>query len=161
MANGSFIVTYTRPVVEPDDAAKILSVAKAKVKDSVEALIAETVPAEDETLHFRDIGASVCMMSEANAEKLRQHEDVAEVVPDFEVFALGDTGDTPECQFGSNSDEWAEDAHTEAYFRALQGYASYGNMGGTFFTPFPPMDPLPPQPWPFPPFPPSPRPPFP
>jgi subtilisin len=164
MSNDSFVVTYAQPVVEIDDAAKILSVAKTKIKDGVEAMIAEVAPAEDETLHFREIGASVCVMSEADAEKMRQHEDVLEVVPDFEVFALGESGYSPYCDPDPNPDAWSEPEYADAYLRMLQEYGGYADWCAANFTPFPPMGPLPPQPWPpwpFPPFPPLPRPPFP
>lgn len=84
-----FIVTFKKETVTSAAAARTLSVPKTRLKEGVTVLESDADYDDKSVLHFADIGATVVTLSEERAEELRGSAGVAEVVEDFEVFALG------------------------------------------------------------------------
>lgn len=160
-----YVVTFRDPAISNVDAAGILGVRLEQVKEGIALLGAAEAPADTDVCHFRDIGTCTVRKTSGEAEKLKGHNLVEEVVEDFEVFALTDTGccgDSAEM-----GDEAAglfgpeEDPYVAGYERAmadLQGGMPPGaeapDQGAAARFPFPPWPRWPPLPPP----PPRPRP---
>ncbi len=85
-----YIISYKDRRMSCAGAAAVLGVDRQAIQDGIELLASEKVIEETDILHFEDLGASVQTLSEDEAENLRKKEEVAEVVEDFPVYALGD-----------------------------------------------------------------------
>ncbi len=85
-----FIVTFVKEQVTTASAARALGMSKTRFHEGGALLESEAELDEMDVLHFEEIGASVATMSEEKAAELREKSNVAEVIEDFEVFALAD-----------------------------------------------------------------------
>ncbi len=85
-----FIVSYKDEKMDLTKAATILSVDTQAMQDGVTLLGSEKALEETDILHFANLGTSVRSLAEDEAEILRKKDEVAEVVEDIEVFALGE-----------------------------------------------------------------------
>jgi subtilisin len=94
-----FIVTFVKEEVTTASAARTLGVAKTRFHDGAVLLESDAELDEMDVLHFEELGASVATLSEEKAAELRGKASVAEVVEDFEVYALADTGPNPHFSF--------------------------------------------------------------
>ena len=70
--------------------------------DGLALLSTDKPEAEVEILHFEDLGTSVLSLSKQQVKELEADKRVAEVVPDFEVFAHGGPGSGP----GASYQDW-------------------------------------------------------
>jgi subtilisin len=175
-AKKKYIVTFKEEAAKPDVAMKVFGVTKKNVKDGLTFMATDAIPAETDIIHFEDIGASALTLSDEQVDSIKSDNRVAEVVEDFEVFALGCCDDSDEMESAANPgdlyQDWAsaeapdDDPYLSGYQQALMD-VYYGGQGGnapqsSLYTPFPPNpfppQPIPPRPIPFPPFP---TPPFP
>lgn len=95
--NKRYIVTFNDEQVSQETAVKVLGVPKKNVKDGLEYMATDTIPHTSEILHFETIGVSALSLTESQAKTLQDDAQVAEVVEDFEVYALG-----------CSKDDWAE-----------------------------------------------------
>jgi subtilisin len=84
-----YVVTYVKDRVTSASAARTIGVSKARFLDGLSLLESDAEYEEKDVLHFEDIGATVASLTEERAEELRGAAAVAEIVEDFEVFALG------------------------------------------------------------------------
>jgi len=84
-----FVVTFVEEGVPKAAAAKMLGVARSRVAEGLGVLESAADYDPKKVLNFQEIGAAVATLSEKDAEDLRGAEGVAEVVEDFEVYALG------------------------------------------------------------------------
>jgi subtilisin len=148
-----YIVTFKDETADSDTAVKVLGVTKKNMQDGLELMATEVIPSETDVLHFDDIGASVVTLSGEQVETLEKDDRVAEVIEDFEVFALGgcDCGDETSAE---DFDDWGavpsaeHDSYVAGYQQAMADmfYRGQGSAGAAAF-PFPPF-PLPPFPFP-------------
>lgn len=88
-ARRHFIVTLKEAKATRNRIADLFSVSSRRVANGIEALANETAPKDDWVLNFEEIGASSALLSDDDADKLRRDSRVAEVIEDFQVFALG------------------------------------------------------------------------
>ena len=100
-----FIVTYAEEEVDYGYAANVLGVETKSVYDGLALLSTEKPEAEEEILHFESLGTSVMSLSKQQVKDLEGDNRVAEVVPDFEVFAHGGPGSVP----GASYQDWGEE----------------------------------------------------
>jgi subtilisin len=129
-----YIVTFVNRQVEEAEAAQVLQVKRQSIADGIRALLEEPEIKAGTVLHFGNIGASVIEISDETAHKLRRHERVAEVVEDFEVFALGRCSCGCACCSGGDDSELTEaaqqgeelDAYLLGYQRGLADASAYG-----------------------------------
>lgn len=159
-----YIVSFQEETAESKVAAEVLGVAKKNMQDGLELMATDATPGDADILHFEDIGASVVTLSDNQVDTLKSDARVAEVVEDFEVFALGDCdcGDEAEgaADFDDDLGDWGaaesgeDDTYMAGYQQALADMSS-GDQGtvGAAASPFFPPFPFPPRPfprWPFP-----------
>lgn len=85
-----FVVTFVKDHVTTASAARTIGVAKTRFHDGSAVLESGAELNEADVLHFEAIGATVATLTEEKAAELRGKAAVAEVVEDFEVFALGE-----------------------------------------------------------------------
>ena len=93
MPNKQYIVTFKEPSADTARVAKVLSAEPKQIKDGVAMLSAESPPSKSDVLLFEEIGACVTSLSAAECKRLCDDKRVAEVVEDFEVFALSQKDD--------------------------------------------------------------------
>ena len=93
MPNKQYIVTFKEPSADTALVAKVLSAEPKQIKDGVAMLSAESPPSKSDVLLFEEIGACVTSLSAAECKRLCDDKRVAEVVEDFEVFALSQKDD--------------------------------------------------------------------
>lgn len=93
-----YIVTFVDEEVTTTAAAKALQVPKSRMLESKGMLASDAEEDPRKVLHFEEIGAVAATLSAKEAEDLTKDPKVAEVVEDFEVFALDghDHGDEAE-----------------------------------------------------------------
>lgn len=159
-----YIVSFQEETAESKVAAEVLGVAKKNMQDGLELMATDATPGDADILHFEDIGASVVTLSDNQVDTLKSDARVAEVIEDFEVFALGDCDCGDEAEGAANFDDdlgdWgaaesgADDTYMAGYQQALADMSS-GDQGtvGAAASPFFPPFPFPPRPfprWPFP-----------
>lgn len=84
-----YVVTYVKEQVTSTAAAKTIGVPKTRFHEGMSLLESDASLEDKDVLHFEDIGATVASLTETKAEALRGSAAVAEVVEDFEVYALG------------------------------------------------------------------------
>lgn len=113
-AKKRFIVSFKEQRVEPDVAVEVFKVRKKDLCDGIALLASHEEPADEQVLSFADIGAAAVSLTDQQAEELAKDERVAEVVEDFEVFALDGCCDDGEDELG---EEWEFEA---AYGPAFQ-----------------------------------------
>jgi subtilisin len=120
-----YLVTYTDGSVSTETAIKLLEVAKSKFKDGVSFLESESIPSENDVLHFESLGISSLELTEEEAEKIANKDAVLAVEEDTTMHALSsDVND--EDQFNelfSNSEELYE-ANDDEKDNFIQGYNS-------------------------------------
>lgn len=118
-----FIVTFVKEQVTTAAAARTMGMSKTRFRSGPSLLESEADLDEMDILHFEEIGAAVATMSEEEAEDLREKAAVAEVVEDFEVFALGDDPTRPDISVDPNNPPavpgypqayWADEVAAEA-----------------------------------------------
>jgi len=161
-----YIVTFKDPATSESAAASLLQVQSKNLMRAQVALGAAEAPRKGTVLHFEGLGASALELSERDAAELRKNDEVAEVVEDFEVFALGDCG----CGSGSGyAGDWSGagpsgaeevDPYVAGYQQAMYelgrsdgGTAGWESSGGAAgpadqSRPDQPFPPFPPRPWP-------------
>ena len=83
-----YLVTYTDGSVSTETAIKLLGVAKSKFKDGVSFLESESIPSENDVLHFESLGISSLELTEEEAEKIANKDDVLAVEEDTTMHAL-------------------------------------------------------------------------
>lgn len=83
-----YLVTYTDGSIETDAAVKLLGVTKTKLKDGVSFMESESVPSENDILHFESLGISSIELSETDANKLSSKDGVMAVEEDIEMYAI-------------------------------------------------------------------------
>ena len=92
MSNKRYIITFKEPNANRALAAKVLSAESKQIKDGVAIMAAESPPKDSDVLLFEEIGACVTSLTNAEHKRLCADKQVAEVVEDFEVFALSQKG---------------------------------------------------------------------
>jgi len=120
-----YLVTYTDGSVSAETAIKLLEVPKSKIKDGVSFLESESIPSENDVLHFENLGITSLELTEEEAEKIANKDDVLAVEEDTTMHALSsDVND--EDQFNelfSDSEELYE-ADDDEKDNFTQGYNS-------------------------------------
>lgn len=118
-----YLVTYTDGSISTDAAVKLLGVTKNRCKDGVLFMESDSVPTENDVLHFESLGVSTIELSEDEVTKLSAKEGVLAVEEDLEMFALT-SDETDEEQFSDffmNSGENMETFETDGN-DFLKGY---------------------------------------
>jgi len=102
-----------------------LGVPKSKFKDGVSFLESESIPSENDVLHFENLGISSLELTEEEAEKIVNKDDVLAVEEDTTMHALSsDVNDEDQFnEFFSNSEELYE-ADDDEKDNFTQGYNS-------------------------------------
>jgi|GEM_PF-1388803 len=159
MSEKRYVVSFVEPRVDSGTAAQILSTKKTRVKDGIEALAAEEPLDEAEVHNFEELGCCVVSLGDAAREKLEHDDRVAEVVEDFEVFAIGDCAGEDAEGAGDPPATFGGAGYAVGYHQALSDLYGAGDWADydvepAFHRPFPPRAPFPPRP-PLPPTPPS------
>ncbi len=103
-----FVVTYVKEEVTSASAARTIGVSKSHFHEGMGLLESAADYEEKDVLHFEEIGVTVATLTEEKAEELRGAAAVAEVVEDFEVFALG--AEAPGSGGGGYFDNFGSDA---------------------------------------------------
>lgn len=120
-------MTYADGGISTDAAVKILGVSKNKCKDGVIFMASETVPTENDVLHFDELGISSLELTAEEAAKLATKDGVLSVEEDMEMFGLNSPADD-ERQYDElfmNSEEMVElsrdveNVELNAYNKAL------------------------------------------
>ncbi|MBX3015380.1 MAG: S8 family peptidase [Caldilineaceae bacterium] len=143
-----FIVTFADPATKRTEAAGVLNVSPRTIKDGVGALATDDVHANEQLLHFDEIGVTIANLSNENAEELRHDDRVLEVVEDFDVFALHELGGMEtyaDAESDLPDDTTADEVYQAfwaGYQQALMQQYSYGIDGGRVASPLLPY-PLP------------------
>ncbi len=154
-----YLVTYTDGSVSAETAVKILGVAKSKCKDGVAFMETDSIPSENDVLHFENMGVSSIELTQEEAEKIANKDGVLAVEEDTEMHILGgDVNDEDQYnELFSHSDETPEEFADEnanylnGYNRALlEVFASvleanskkHGNGSDAAFDPITPRFPI-------------------
>lgn len=157
-----FIVTFADPTTKRTEAASVLNVSQRSIRDGIEALATDDVRANEQTLHFDEIGVTIANLSSEDAEGLRHDDRIIEVIEDFDVFALHEVETLDpytDVESDMNGDgtftDEVQQAFWAGYQQALLQQYGYGMDGGRVappLTPYPapyPMNPLLRQPFPW------------
>jgi subtilisin len=120
--NKRYLVTYTHGNIDADVAVKVLGVSKANCKDGVAFMASESVVAENDVLHFENLGVSSIELTEDEAANLMLKTDVLAVEEDVEMFAIDSKND--EDQFNelfmhADSPLVEDDSYEQGYRKAL------------------------------------------
>ena len=125
-----FVVTFVEEGVPKATAAKALGVPATRLEEGMSLLESAAGYDPKKVLLFEEIGTVVATLSDKAAEDLKSSDHVAEVVEDFEVYALGrDDGDGD--GRGDASAFLGSALHPEAYWADEAGSQSpAGGHGG-------------------------------
>jgi subtilisin len=83
-----FVVTFVKEQVSATSAARTMGVPKSRFQGGLDLLRSAAEVEDQDVLHFEEIGTAVASLTESEADELRAKPAIAEVVEDFEVFAL-------------------------------------------------------------------------
>lgn len=122
-----YLITYADGSITTDAAVNLLGVSKTKCKDGVSFMESESIPDDNDVLHFENLGVSTIALSKDEATRLSTKEGVLAVEEDVEMFVLDYKADD-EGQFNelfmndediSEIQEFDEGDFHEGYNKAL------------------------------------------